>query len=115
MLTSSFSKYLKYIPPLVLIFELIYFGIPDFVKPIFVYEYFLFFGVAYLFAILQDFFNPSKKTEILLRVVMIICSLILLSTSIYYTDTFSIIFSTIMFVAINFSLYLAIKPDKQED
>ncbi|MEY9974685.1 ABC-type arginine transport system permease subunit [Lysinibacillus sp. RC46] len=112
---NSFSKYIKYIPPLIIIFELVYFGIPDFVKPIFVYEYFIFFGVSYLFAILQDFFNPSKKTDILLRVVMIICSLILLITSVYYTDTFSIIFSTIMFIAISFSLYLAIKSNKQQD
>ncbi|MFB7157636.1 MULTISPECIES: hypothetical protein [unclassified Lysinibacillus] len=113
-MTNSFSKYITYIPPLILIIELIYFGIPD-VKPVFVYEYIIFFGVSYLFAILQDFFNPSEKTDILLRVVMIISSLILLITSIYYTATFSIIFSTIMFVAISFSLYLAIKPDKQED
>ncbi|MGE7688317.1 hypothetical protein ACQKMI_03805 [Lysinibacillus sp. NPDC097214] len=114
-MTNSFSKYIKYIPPLILIFKLIYFGIPEYVKPVFVYEYIIFFGVSYFFAILQDFFNPSKITDILLRVAMIICSLILLITSIYYTETFSIIFSTIMFVAISFSLYLEIKSNKQQD
>ncbi|MEQ6353632.1 hypothetical protein ABNX05_03285 [Lysinibacillus sp. M3] len=112
---NSFSKFIHYILPLMLTFQLIYFGIPDFVKPIFVYEYILFFGVYYLFAILQDFFSPSKRTDILLRVVMIISSLILLITSIYYTATFSIILSTIMFVAISFSLYLEIKSNKQEE
>ncbi|MGE7945643.1 hypothetical protein [Lysinibacillus sp. NPDC093688] len=112
---NSFSKFITYIPPLILIFKLIYFGIPEYVKPVFVYEYIIFFGVSYLFAILQDFFNPSEKTDILLRVVMIISSLILLITSIYYTATFSIIFSTIMFVAISFSLYLEIKSNKQQD
>jgi len=116
-LVNSFSKFITYIAPLILIYKLIYYGIPDYVKPIFVYEYIIFFGVIFLFAILQDFFNLSEKTKtnILLRVVMIISSLILLITSIYYTATFSIILSTIMFVAISFSLYLEIKSNKQEE
>lgn len=99
---------------LIFIFEIIYFGIPDYVKPIFVYEYLLFFGFAYLFGIIQDFFNPSEKTDILLRVVIIISSLVLLITSIYYEATFSLIFSAIMFIAISFSLYLAIKKKNEQ-
>lgn len=116
-LMSYFRKFITYIPPLFLIYKLFYFGIPDYVKPIFVYEYIIFFGVSFLFAILQDFFNlrEKTKTDILLRVVMIISSLILLITSIYYTATLSIILSTIMFVAISFSLYLEIKSNKQEE
>ncbi|MFJ6267455.1 hypothetical protein ACIQGW_21095 [Lysinibacillus xylanilyticus] len=112
---NFFIKYSKHVVLLIFIFEIIYFGIPDYVKPVFVYEYLLFFGLAYLFAVIQDFFNPSKKTDILLRVVIIISSLVILITSIYYKSTFSLIFSVIMFMAISFSLYLAIKPNKQQD
>lgn len=111
-LSNFISKYGKYVVLLIFIFELIYFGIPNFVKPVFVYEYLVFFGIAYLFAILQDFFNPSAKTDILLRVAIIISSLVMLITSIYYKATFSVVFSVIMFVAISFSLYLAIKHNK---
>lgn len=107
-----FNKYSKYVVLLIFIFEIIYFGIPDYVQPVFVYEYLLFFGSAYLFAVIQDFFNPSKKTDILLRVVIIISTLVILITSIYYKSTFSLIFSVIMFMAISFSLYLAIKQNK---
>ncbi|MFJ8517264.1 hypothetical protein [Lysinibacillus xylanilyticus] len=109
---NFFNKYSKYVVLLIFIFEIIYFGIPDYVQPVFVYEYLLFFGLAYLFAIIQDFFNPSEKTNILLRVVIIISSLVILITSIYYKSTFSLIFSMIMFMAISFSLYLAIKQNK---
>ncbi|MDM5248005.1 hypothetical protein [Lysinibacillus sp. G4S2] len=111
-MSNFISKYGKYVVLLIFIFELIYFGIPNFVKPVFVYEYLVFFGIAYLFAILQDFFNPSAKTDILLRVAIIISSLVMLITSIYYKATFSVVFSVIMFVAISFSLYLAIKHNK---
>ncbi|MFJ7183235.1 hypothetical protein [Lysinibacillus xylanilyticus] len=109
---NFFNKYSKYVVLLIFIFEIIYFGIPDYVQPVFVYEYLLFFGLAYLFAIIQDFFNPSEKTDILLRVVIIISSLVILITSIYYKSTFSLIFSMIMFMAISFSLYLASKQNK---
>lgn len=111
-LVNFFNKYSKYIVLLIFIFEIVYFGIPDFVKPIFVYEYLIFFGLSYLFAIIQDFFNPSEKTDILLRVVIIMSSLVISLTSIYYKATFSLIFSMIMFSAISFTLYLAIKQNK---
>lgn len=111
-LVNFFNKYSKYIVLLILIFEIIYIGIPDYVKPVFVYEYLIFFGLSYLFAIIQDFFNPSEKTDILLRFVIIMSSLVILLTSIYYKATFSLIFSMIMFSAISFTLYLAIKQNK---
>ncbi|UPW85046.1 hypothetical protein [Lysinibacillus sp. Ag94] len=111
-MVNFFNKYSKYIALLIFIFEIIYFGIPDYVKPVFVYEYLIFFGLSYLFAIIQDFFNPSEKTDILLRVVIIMSSLVILLTSIYYKATFSLIFSMIMFSAISFTLYLAIKHNK---
>lgn len=67
-----------YIVLLIFIFEIVYIGIPDYVKPVFVYEYLIFFGLSYLFAIIQDFFNPSEKTDIGLRVVIIMSSLVIL-------------------------------------
>lgn len=112
-LSNNFYKYLKYVALLIIIFELIYFGIPDFVKPVLFYEYLVFFGISYLFAILQDFFNPSEKTDILLRVAIIISSIVMSITSIYYKATFSFAFSVIMFVALSFSLYLTIKQNKK--
>ncbi|QDP99623.1 hypothetical protein FOH38_03070 [Lysinibacillus fusiformis] len=111
-MSNNFYKYLKYVALLIIIFELIYFGIPDFVKPVLFYEYLVFFGISYLFAILQDFFNPSEKTDILLRVA-IISSIVMSITSIYYKATFSVAFSVIMFVALSFSLYLTIKQTKK--
>ncbi|WP_460012207.1 hypothetical protein [Lysinibacillus sp. CTST325] len=68
--------------------------------------------MSYLFAIIQDFFNPSEKTDMLLRVVIIISSLVIMITSPYYKATFSLIFSVIMFIVISFTLYLAIKQNK---
>jgi len=47
-LLNFFNKYSKYVVLLIFIFEIIYFGIPDYVQPVFVYEYLLFFGLAYL-------------------------------------------------------------------
>jgi len=111
-LLNFFNKYSKYVVLLIFIYEIIYFGIPDYVKPVFIYEYFILFGLSYLFAIIQDFFNPSEKTDILFRVVIIISSLVILITSIYYKATFSLIFSGIMFIAISFTLYLAINKTK---
>ncbi|WP_249662103.1 hypothetical protein, partial [Lysinibacillus fusiformis] len=83
-MSNNFYKYLKYVALLIIIFELIYFGIPDFLKPVLFYEYLVFFGISYLFAILQDFFNPSEKTDILLRVAIIISSIVMSITYIYY-------------------------------
>jgi len=112
-LSKTSYKYLKYVALLLLIFEALYLGIPDFVNPVFVYEYIIFFGLAYLFAILQDFFNPSEKIDILLRVALIISSIVMAITSIYYKETFSIVFSVIMVVGISFSLHLTIKHNKK--
>ncbi|MEX3747110.1 MULTISPECIES: hypothetical protein [Lysinibacillus] len=112
-MSNFFSKYSKYVILLIFIFKIISFGIPDYVKPVFVYEYLVFFGLAYFFAILQDFFNPSERTDILLRVAIIISSIVMFITSIYYKATFSVAFSVIMFVAISFSLHLAIKHNKK--
>ncbi|MGG2074121.1 hypothetical protein AB1J28_12290 [Lysinibacillus irui] len=82
-------------------------------KPVLVYEYIIFFGLAYLFAILQDFFNPSKKTDLLLRVALIISSIVMAVTSIYYKETFTVVFSVMMIVGISFSLHLTIKHNKK--
>lgn len=109
---NSFSKYTKYVVLLIFIVKIISFGIPEYVKPIFIYEYFIFFGFSYLFAILQDFFNPSEKTDIYLRVAIIISSIVMLFTSIYYKATFSFTFSVIIFISFSYSLYLAIKQNK---
>ncbi len=113
-MSKNSYKYLKYIALFILIIQALYLGIPDSVEPVLVYEYILFFGFAYLFAILQDFFNPSEKTAILLRVPLIISSIIMAITSIYYKEMFTIIFSIIMTIGISFSLHLAIKH-KQKD
>lgn len=113
-MSKNSYKYLKYIALLLLIIQVLYLGIPDFVKPVFVYEYILFFGFAYLFAILQDFFNPSEKTTIVLRVALIISSIIMAITSIYHKETFTVVFSIIMTIGISFSLYLAIKHMKKD-
>ncbi len=112
-MSNNSSKYYKYVALFFLIVELLYFGIPDYVKPIFVYEYIIFFGLAYLFGILQDFFNLSEKTDRLLRIALIISSIVMAITSVYYKATFSVVFSVIMVVAISFSLYLAIKDNKK--
>lgn len=112
-LSNNFYKYLKYVVLLIFIFKLIYFGIPDFVKPVFFYEYLIFFGLTYFFGILQDFFNLSEKPDILLRIAIIISSIVIVITSIYYKALFSVAFSVIMFVAFSFSLYLAIKQRKK--
>lgn len=97
-MNKFFSKSLKYVPIFILIFELSYFGIPDFVKPIFIYEYALFFGFAYLLALLQDFFEISKKTSTILRICCAISALVILITSVFYQAILSIIFATIMFI-----------------
>lgn len=112
-MSKNSYKYLKYVALLLVIFQLLYLGIPDSVKPVLVYEYIIFFGLAYLFAILQDFFNPSKKTDLLLRVAIIISLIVLAITSIYYKATFSIAFSVIMFIAFTSSLYITIKLNKK--
>ena len=100
------SKFSKYIPILILIFELSYFGIPGFVKPIFVYAYALFFGLCYLFAILQDFFKISEKKSKIIRIAIAIAALVILTISIFYQAILSIIFATIMFFSFIFSLVL---------
>ncbi|MBK3493825.1 hypothetical protein JFL43_02910 [Viridibacillus sp. YIM B01967] len=114
-MSDFFSKYTPYVVLLIFIFELIYFGIPDYIKPVFIYEYLILIGLGYLLGTLHHFFNPSKKTDTLLRVGIIISSLALLITSIFYKATLSVIFSAIMFVAVSFSLYLEIKPNKKKD
>ena len=54
-----------YIVLLIFIFEIVYIGIPDYVKPVFVYEYLIFFGLSYLFAIIQDFLIQAKNRYII--------------------------------------------------
>lgn len=115
VLGNFFTKYAKYVVLLIFIFEIIYFGIPDYIKPIFVYQYLIFFGLCYLLGILHDFFNASKKTDTFLRVTIIISALVLLITSIYYKATLSIISSVIMLVASSFSYYLENKKNKQKN
>ncbi|MEA0553440.1 hypothetical protein U1P98_21105 [Lysinibacillus irui] len=112
-MSKNSYKYLKYVALLLVVFQLLYLGIPDSVKPVLVYEYIIFFGLAYLFAILQDFFNPSKKTDLLLRVALIISSIVMAVTSIYYKETFTVVFSVMMIVGISFSLHLTIKHNKK--
>lgn len=101
-----FSKSLKYIPLLILIFELCYFGIPDFVKPIFIYVYSLFFGLCYLFAILQDFSKINEKSTLILRILIVINALIVLITSIYYQAILSFIFGIFMVIFFSISIFL---------
>ncbi|EON72392.1 hypothetical protein [Lysinibacillus sphaericus] len=105
---SGIYKYAKYILLLISIINLNSFS-PDYLEPILLYEYLIFVGFCSLLGILHDFFKPSKKTNILLLVFIIISSLVLLITSIFYKSTPSIIFSIVMFIAINYALFLEIK------
>lgn len=107
------NKYAKYITLLIVIFELLYFGIPDYVVGIFVYEYLLFFSTAYFLFILQDFFYVSKKMELMLRLVITVGALIILITSIYYKAILSAFFGAVMFGSFIFLLYLEIKTNKK--
>lgn len=108
-----YTKYAKYVVLLFLIIRLLYGGIPDDIKTVFIYEYGVFFGVAYLLFILQDFFNPSKKIVATLKIANAVSAFILFITALYYKDLFSIIFSATMCVAISFAFYLDSKEDQK--
>ncbi|KPN96246.1 hypothetical protein [Lysinibacillus sp. ZYM-1] len=105
---SGIFKYTKYILMLISAVQLTRFS-PEYLEPILLYEYLLFIALCFLLGILEDFFKPSIKTNILIRTAIIICSLVLLITSFSFKATATIIFSIIMFIAISFSLFLAIK------
>jgi len=102
-LTGIF-KYLKYIVLLYLTVRLIRFS-SNYLEPLILYLYLIFVGLIALLGILQDFFNPSKKTDMLLRVVTIIFAFGLLLASFIYKSTPSIIFFIVMLIAFSFSLF----------
>lgn len=111
-------KYMKYVPLIVYLIGLILFGIPlafyD-IEVVIIVEYHLLFGSFYFLTILEEFFNISKKCGMLVRLVNIIIIIILLSTSILYKNTFSIIFPTIFLVMFSLELYLNSKKISQKD
>lgn len=114
-MTELFNKYAKYILLLICIVYLLSYGIQDILrslKTVFIYEYLILFGVGYLLAILEDFFELSEKIGKLLRIVIIGISIILLITAILNQAIFSIVFSGVILVAFSFSLYL---QNKQKD
>ncbi len=82
---------------------------PEYLEPVLLYEYLVFIAFSFSLGILEDFFKPNKKINILIRIATIICSLVLLITSISFKSTLTIIFSIVMFIAISFSLFLEIK------
>ncbi len=108
---SGIYKYLKYIFLFFLTVRLISYS-PDYLEPLLLYLYLIFAGLIALLGILQDFFNPSKKTDMILRVVTIIFAFVLLIASFIFKSTPSIIFSIVMLIAFSFSLFL---ETKQED
>jgi len=108
---SGIFKFTKYILILISLFQLMRFS-PEHLEPILLYEYLAFIGFCILLGVLEDFFKPSKRTNILLRIAIIICSLALLITSFSFKSTSTIIFSIVMFIAIGFSIFLEIKQKK---
>ncbi|KOS68708.1 hypothetical protein AEA09_09245 [Lysinibacillus contaminans] len=110
-MNELYTKYAKYVSLICLIIGLIYAGIPDVVKSVFIYEYGVFFGIAYLLFILRDFFNPSKKIVAALTIANIISAFILFITAVYFKDVFSTIFSATMCIGISFAFYLESKKD----
>ncbi len=108
---SGIYKYLKYIFLIIFTVRLISFS-PDYFEPLLLSLYLLFAGLIALLGILQDFFNPSKKTDMLLRIVTIIFALVLLTASLIYKSTPSIVFSIVMLIAFSFSLFLETKQEE---
>ncbi|UED78456.1 MULTISPECIES: hypothetical protein [unclassified Lysinibacillus] len=108
---SGIYKYLKYIFLIIFTVRLISFS-PDYLEPLLLSLYLLFAGLIALLGILQDFFNPSKKTDMLLRIVTIIFALVLLTASLIYKSTPSIVFSIVMLIAFSFSLFLETKQEE---
>ncbi len=104
-------KYLKYVVLFYFTVRLIRFS-PDYLEPFILYLYLIFVGFIAILSILQDFFNPSKKTDMILRVVTIIIAFGLLIASHLYKSTPSIVFSIVMLIAFSFSLF---SEKKQED
>ncbi|MGE7690434.1 hypothetical protein ACQKMI_14660 [Lysinibacillus sp. NPDC097214] len=105
---SGIFKFTKYILMFISAIQLTRFS-PEYLEPILLYEYLVFIVFCFSLGILEDFFKPSKKTNILVRVAIIICSLVLLITSVSLKSTATIIFSIVMFIAISFSVFLEIK------
>lgn len=105
---SGIFKYTKYILMFISAIQLTRFS-PEYLEPILLYEYLVFIAFCFFLGILEDFLKPSKKTNILVRVAIIICSLVLFITSISLKSTATIIFSILMFIAISFSVYLETK------
>lgn len=105
---SGIFKYTKYILMFISAIQLTRFS-PEYLEPILLYEYLVLIASCFFLGILEDFLKPSKKTNILVRVVIIICSLVLLITSLSLKSTATIIFSILMFIAISFSVYLEIR------
>lgn len=107
---TGIFKYLKYIVLLYLTVRVISFS-SDYLEPLILYLYLIFVGFIALLGILQDFFNPSKKTGMILRVVTIIVAFGLLLASFIYKSTPSIFFSIVMLIAFSFSLFLEKKQE----
>ncbi len=105
---SVILKYNKYILMFIGAIQLTRFS-PEYLEPILLYEYFVFIAFCFFLGILEDFIKPSKKTNIVVRLAIVICSLILLITSVSLHATATIIFSIVMFIAISFSVFLEIK------
>lgn len=113
---NLFCKYIKYLPPLLYLAFLMFFGIPEVfyvVDIVFVYEYHILFGSIYLLAFLEDFFNINEKAGILIRLITLIILIVLLITAILYKSIFSFIFSIILLVAFSFELYFQNKKNKK--
>ncbi|MEY9972968.1 UDP-N-acetylmuramyl pentapeptide phosphotransferase/UDP-N-acetylglucosamine-1-phosphate transferase [Lysinibacillus sp. RC46] len=105
---SGIFKFTKYILIFISAIQLTRFS-PEYLEPILLYEYLIFIGLFIILGVLDDFFKPSKSTNILLRIAIIICSLALLITSVSFKSTSSIIFSIVMIIAVSFSIFLEIK------
>jgi len=108
---SGIYKYLKYIFLFFLTVRLISLS-PDYLEPLLLYLYLIFAGLIALLGILQDFFNSSKKTDMILRAVTIVVAFGLLLASFIYKSTPSIFFLIVMLIAFSFSLF---SEKKQED
>ncbi|TKI71906.1 hypothetical protein FC756_03680 [Lysinibacillus mangiferihumi] len=105
---SGIFKFTKYILLFISVIQLTRFS-PEYLEPTLLYEYFIFIGLIILLGVLDDFFKLNKRTNILLRIAIILCSLALLITSVSFQSTSSVIFSIVMFIAFSFSIFLEIK------
>lgn len=105
---SGIFKFTKYILLFISAIQLTRFS-PEYLETILLYEYFIFIELIILLGVLDDFFKLNKRTNILLRIAIILCSLALLITSVSFKSTSSVIFSIVMFIAFSFSIFLEIK------